>query len=195
MIRLDWRIFFEADEEAIQRVAVSCRPGTSGSRLRRTSSKGAPCGCRRPRRSRGGHGPVHPRPTASGPLIGPTLLRRSRKIRFLRSIFSPSSTRSMIFGRAARHRPLKSFVGGCAIPPMRPNECVIRAPVSSSRMSQTISRALTNQRNGVKAPSSIAIAPSQVRWSLIRASSPRAIRYHWHRSGTTRPQSFSTASA
>ena len=46
---------------------------------------------------------------------------------------------------------------------MRPNECVSLAPVSSSRMSQTISRALTNHKNGVNAPSSIAIAPVHVR--------------------------------
>ena len=74
------------------------------------------------------------------------------------------------------------------MPPMRPNECVRRAPVSSSRMSQTISRALTNQRNGVNAPSSIAMAPVHVRWSLMRASSPSAMRYHWQRSGTAMPQ-------
>ncbi len=62
-----------------------------------------------------------------------------------------------------RQSSLKSAVGGLAIPPMRPNECVRRAPVSSSRMSHTISRALTNQRKGVNAPSSIAIAPVHVR--------------------------------
>src|SRR5579859_5329524 len=100
--------------------------------------------------------------------------------------------RRRICGSAARQRPLKSAVGGWAMPPMRPNECVRRAPVSSSRMSHTISRALTNQRNGVKAPSSIAIAPSHVRWSLMRASSPSAMRYHWHRSGTAISQIFST---
>ena len=49
------------------------------------------------------------------------------------------------------------------MPPMRPKRCVRRAPVSSSKMSQIISRALMNQRNGVNAPSSIAIAPSHVR--------------------------------
>ena len=59
---------------------------------------------------------------------------------------------------------------------MRPNEWVSRAPVSSSRMSQTISRAFTNHKKGVNAPSSIAMAPSHVRWSLMRASSPRAMR-------------------
>jgi hypothetical protein len=95
---------------------------------------------------------------------------------------------------AAAHL-LEAGVGGAAMPPMRPNECVRRAPVSSSRMSQTISRALMNQRNGVNAPSSIAMAPVHVRWSLMRASSPSAMRYHWQRSGTTMPQSFSTASA
>ena len=54
-------------------------------------------------------------------------------------------------------------VGGAAMPPTRPKLCVSRAPVSSSMMSQTISRALRYQRKGVKAPSSIAMAPSQVR--------------------------------
>ena len=58
-----------------------------------------------------------------------------------------------------------------------------------------MSRAFTNHRNGVKAPSSMAIAPVHVRWLEIRASSPSAIRYHCQRSGTAMPQSFSTASA
>ena len=87
------------------------------------------------------------------------------KMRFLRSMRSPSSTISRMRGSAAAQSFLKSFVGGSAMPPMRPNECVRRAPVSSSRMSHTISRALMNQRNGVNAPSSMAMAPSHVRWS------------------------------
>ena len=71
---------------------------------------------------------------------------------------------------------LKVAVGGLAIPPMRPKLCVIRAPVSCSRTSQTQSRTLMIHKNGVNAPSSMAVAPLQVRWSQMRASSPSTVR-------------------
>ena len=77
---------------------------------------------------------------------------------------------------------------------MRKNECVSRAPVSS-QASQTHSRALRNHRKGVNAPSSIAMAPLQVRWSEMRASSPRITRYQLAALGHRHPASFSTARA
>jgi hypothetical protein len=67
-------------------------------------------------------------------------------------------------------------VGGKAAPPMRKKECVSRAPVCSSQASHTHSRALRNHRKGVKAPSSMAMAPLHVRWSERRDSSPRITR-------------------
>ena len=63
----------------------------------------------------------------------------------------------------AHHRLEVGGRAAAAMPPTRPKLCVRRAPVSSSRMSQIISRPLMNQRNGVNAPSSIAMAPLQVR--------------------------------
>ena len=45
----------------------------------------------------------------------------------------------------------------------------------------------------MNAPSSIAEAPTQVRWSEMREISLRITRMYWHRSVTWMPRSFSTA--
>ena len=45
----------------------------------------------------------------------------------------------------------------------------------------------------MNAPSSIAEAPTHVRWSVIREISLRMTRMYWHRSVTWMPSSFSTA--
>ena len=45
----------------------------------------------------------------------------------------------------------------------------------------------------MKAPSSIAEAPTHVRWSEIREISLRITRMYWHRSVISMPRSFSTA--
>ena len=120
--------------------------------------------------------PVQPRASASSLLILPTPSTRSRKMRFLRMSFSPSFTICITRGRPARIIALKSAVGAFAIPPTRPKLWVTRAPVSSSKMSQMISRARAKYRNGVKAPSSMHMAPEQIMWSQMRASSPSTTR-------------------
>ena len=70
---------------------------------------------------------------------------------------------------------------------------VSRAPVTSSTSSQRNSRALIMYRNTVKAPSSMALAPTQVRWSQIREISLMITRMYLHRSVMSMPRSFSTA--
>ena len=47
----------------------------------------------------------------------------------------------------------------------------------------------------MKAPSSMAEAPTQVRWSQIREISDMITRMYLHRSVTSTPRSFSTADA
>ena len=106
----------------------------------------------------------------------PTFCVRSRKIRFFIRSFSLSSIACSTSGKIASTVSASCSVGGFAMPPMRPKLCVRRAPVSCSRMSQIQSRTFTSQRNGVNAPSSIAVAPLQVRWSQMRASSPSTVR-------------------
>jgi hypothetical protein len=50
-------------------------------------------------------------------------------------------------------------------------------------------------RKTVKAPSSIAEAPTQVRWSVTREISEAMTRMYWPRSGTVMPASFSAVIA
>jgi hypothetical protein len=42
---------------------------------------------------------------------------------------------------------------------------------------------------------STALMPTQIRWSVTRASSVQIMRIHTQRSGTSTPMSFSTAMA
>src|SRR5215470_187700 len=51
-------------------------------------------------------------------------------------------------------------------------------------MSLTISRCAMPCRNGVTAPTSIAIAPTAIMWLLMRFSSATSTRMHSARSGT-----------
>ena len=50
-------------------------------------------------------------------------------------------------------------------------------------------------RKTENAPSSMAEAPIQVRWSQIREISLMSTRMYWQRSGTSSPISFSTPAA
>ena len=106
-----------------------------------------------------------------------------------------SSIASSTRGRTLLTRAAKPSGTSQAMPPMRMNEWMTRAPVTSSRISQIHSRALSIHNIGVKAPSSIASAPLQVRWSAMRANSPRITRRYWQRSVAVMPRSCSTASA
>jgi hypothetical protein len=80
----------EADEEAVERVAARADRDVEVDlvvlevRVRLADVVGDPVARR--------HGPVHAEGDRVGPLMAPTPSRRSRKMRFLRSIFSPSST-------------------------------------------------------------------------------------------------------
>ncbi len=78
---------------------------------------------------------------------------------------------------------------------MRVQLVVRRAPVTSSTSSQRYSRALTNHRNTVMAPISMAVAPLQVRWSVMREISLMITRANWARRGGSTSNSFSTAMA
>jgi hypothetical protein len=82
-------------------------------------------------------------------------------------------------------------------PPTRTYEWVSRAPEISSSSVYSHSRALSRYRNGVNAPSSIAEAPMQVRWSVMRETSLTITRMYSARGGIlpVSPSSFSTAIA
>ena len=78
---------------------------------------------------------------------------------------------------------------------MRQYVGVSRAPRQLlEQLEQPLAR-LERVQEAVKAPSSIALAPRQVRWSLMRDTSPTMTRMYCARSGIflSMPSSFSTA--
>ena len=163
-MRALWRISARRHEEAVEVVAVLADRHVEVD-LVVLRGTGAPCARRTATPVARRHGPVQPSAIASAPEMMPTPSSRSRKMRFLRSSLSPSSTSARTAGMRAAHISLSVGRRRLRHAADAAEQCVRRAPVSSSRMSQIISRALMNQRNGVNAPSSIAIAPVHVRWS------------------------------
>jgi hypothetical protein len=120
--------------------------------------------------------PVQPSSMARDLVRMPTPWVRSKKMRFLSSIVSVSAMTLRTSGMRARMAALKPGVGSAAMPPMRAKLCVMRAPVSASRMCQSHSRTFRIHRKGVKAPSSMAAAPLHVKWSQMRAISASITR-------------------